>query len=103
MEQQVKQRSWKLKITKDLFGDLYFEESDLVDNLRVKHKLCTVRELHIYELCTRLLKALKRETGGAKQLYTGILNEEEVGFLQSDTKNPVKIKQNNQRKYEDDT
>ena len=49
-----------------------------------------------------LMKALKREISGTKQFYTEIFNKEEVRLLQSD-KNPVKIKQNNERKYKDDT
>ena len=36
----------------------------LVDTLRVKHNLCTVRELHIYEFCKVLLKAIIRLIGG---------------------------------------
>ena len=70
----------------------------------MKHKLGTVRELHIYELYKILIKALNREIGGTKQFYMEIFNEEEVKLLQSDKRiNPVKNKQNNQRKYKDDT
>ena len=50
----------------------------------MKHKLCTVRELRIYELCKVFIKALNREIGGTKQLYMDIFDEEEVRFSQSD-------------------
>ena len=56
----------------------------LVETLRVKYKLFTVRELHIYELCKVLIKALNRKIGGTKQFYMDTFNEEEVRLLQSD-------------------
>ena len=65
------------------------KRNDLVEILRVKYKLCTVWELHIYEfhiyeLCKIFIKAVNREIGGTKQFYMDISNEEEVRLLQSD-------------------
>ena len=41
-------------------------------------------QLHICELCKALIKAFNRETGGTKQFYMDIFNEEEVRLLHSD-------------------
>ena len=60
------------------------KRKDLVETLRVEYKLCTVRELHILELCKVLIKALNREIGGTKQFYMDIFNEEEVRLIKSD-------------------
>ena len=56
----------------------------LVETLRVKDKLFTVREFHIYELCKVLIKALNRKIGGTKQFYMDTFKDEEVRLLQSD-------------------
>ena len=46
--------------------------NELVENLKVKYKLCTVRELHVYKLYKVLIKALNREIGGTKHFYMDI-------------------------------
>ena len=65
--------------------------NDLVETLRVKYTLFTVKELHIYEFCKVLIKALNREIGGRKQFYMDIFTEEEERLLQSN-KRSIRLK-----------